>query len=188
MRKGDTGDRVDIADYIDRGWLHFRSMIEVQGNHKDTIQKAIDNMVERLEKEKFILVISDSQDDVKAIKEGWFSTNLDLEVLAKGYENAMRFAIHYSPSTMEILSPKEIRLKTNELQGSLLEVSGLLNTFAHAAYLARRQLQQVQPQDKGAGEGRAGSSPPTVQPKPQVQDKAPEEKPAKKARKKKTKR
>ncbi|MFC1454684.1 hypothetical protein ACFLQI_01190 [Candidatus Undinarchaeota archaeon] len=135
----------EIQDKIAEGWIHMRSMIEVQGNNEAHIEKSLKDMVDLLKKEKGFALIEETYDKTQEIegKDKWYSTMVDIELMVNNFENLTKFSTQFSPSSLEILAPKEFNITAQELQNTMLSISALITTFAQAAYLARVQLKQV---------------------------------------------
>ncbi len=65
-------------------------------------------------------------------------------LLCRQWSKLVDISTQASPSTMEILAPKEIKIQASQLQTSMIDISSLISTFAHAAYIARKQLKAKQ--------------------------------------------
>ncbi len=141
MQDKDTD--IDVEERVEHGWIHLNMMIEVQGNNKDHINKALETLVKKLSLEKEFILLSDSIDKPSELGEKWFSNVVELELLAKGFDGLSKIAIQYSPSSLEILAPKEVKIRSNLLQQGLLDIASMITTFAHAAYLARQELKKA---------------------------------------------
>jgi len=133
---------IDIAEKVEKGWVHLRFTIEIQGNNEEHIKKSLNKMVEAIGKKKFVILLKKKLDKMEEISDGWYSNFVEVEALIKGFDGLMEVATQFSPSTVEILAPKMISLPANELQNAMIDISSLISTFAHAAYLARRELKK----------------------------------------------
>ena len=72
-----------------------------------------------------------------------FKSSRIRQILAKGFDGLSKIATQYSPSSLEIIAPKEVKLKSNQLQQGLLDIAALITTFTHAAYIARQELKKA---------------------------------------------
>ena len=134
---------VDIDEKVEKGWIHVRFSIEVQGNDKKHIEDSLKKMVEGITKHKSIMLISKTLDTTAEISKGWYSNFIEVEALVKGFDGLVDVATQLSPTTMEVLAPKVVKIPANQLQTAMIDISSLISTFAHAAYLARKELKKT---------------------------------------------
>jgi len=133
---------INIGEKVSQGWVHTRFTIEVQGNNAEHLEKSLDKLAEALGKRKFVEIIDKKLDKTETVEEGWFSNFIEIEALVKGFDGMVEVATQFSPSTLEVLAPKKVSIPASELQTALIDISSLVATFAHAAYLARKQLKK----------------------------------------------
>ncbi len=131
---------VDIDERVNNGWIHCRFTIEVQGNHKEKVEESLNKLAEAISKKKSVTVLKADIDKIHEVSDNWFSSFIEIEALIKGYDGMIDIATQVTPSTMEILAPKKITIPASQLQTSMIDISSLISTFAHAAYIARKQL------------------------------------------------
>ena len=138
---------IDIEEKVENGWIHYNMVLEVQGNDKKHIKKALKLLVDKLGKEKGTITLKKKIAKAETLKENWFSVFADLELLSKGYDNLSKVCVQFSPSSLEILAPAEISVKAVELQTAMLDMAGMIATLVHTAYMARNQALQQAAQD-----------------------------------------
>lgn len=138
---------IDIEEKVETGWIHYKMILEVQGNDKDHVKQALKTLADRLGKEKGTITLKKKLEKPEELKEGWFSIFADLELLSKGYENLSKVCVQFSPSSLEILAPAEITMKANELQTAMLDLAGMIATLVHAAYMAKSKALQEAAED-----------------------------------------
>ncbi len=138
---------IDIEEKVENGWIHYNMVLEVQGNDKKHIKKALKLLVDKLGKEKGTITLKKKIAKAETLKENWFSVFADLELLSKGYDNLSKVCVQFSPSSLEILAPAEISVKAVELQTAMLDMAGMIATLVHTAYMARNTALQQAAQD-----------------------------------------
>ncbi|MFH1424600.1 MAG: hypothetical protein ABIG20_02845 [archaeon] len=120
----------------DAGWINSVIIIEVQGNDKDYVKEALETLVNRMAREKGIEIYETNYDPPQEFKEKWFSINTEVKFLAKDFGLLTRVALLYSPTSFEILDPqKDLKVPIGELQNSLVDISHLVSSLAHAVFV-----------------------------------------------------
>jgi len=142
-KRADPENDIDIEEKVANGWLHVIFSIEVQGNDKSHIDKSLNDLIDGFGNSKLGVVLSRKLDKTEEIDTGWYSNNIEVEALIKDYEALTKLSTSFTPATIEILAPKEVRIPANQLQNAMLDTSALISTFAHAAYMARLELKKA---------------------------------------------
>lgn len=154
---------IDIEERIDNGWIHIRFSIEIQGNNKEHVEKSLNNLVDSLAEKKFAIVMDTKLDTTEEISNGWYSNFIEVEAMIEGFNGMVNVATQLSPTTLEVLAPNKISIPANQLQTSMIDIASLISTFAHAAYLARKQFKALQPGEKPPELKYPGGSPPEAE-------------------------
>ena len=136
---------IDISERLNQGWIHAAFSIEVQGNDRKHVNNALNNLIDNFEKNKIGVVLRRKLDKTEEIEKEWFSNNIEVEALFKDYEALSQLSTNYTPATLEIIAPREIKIPSNQLQNAMLNISSMITTFAHAAYMARIELKKARP-------------------------------------------
>jgi len=127
----------------DSGWVNASLIIEVQGNDKDHIKMALTTMVERLEKEKQVKVYDKKLSKIETLDSGLFSHHIEVKLVARDFGKMVYLALMYSPSSVEIISPKNITIPAGEAQNILADVSSIVVSLAHSVFAKQGEINRL---------------------------------------------
>ena len=131
-------DKLEIKKKIKKGWIKSWFAIEVMAKNKDVTEKALSNHIEKLENAKDTIVLEKDFGDTKKAEnppkghDQAFSQICELTVLNKNLYTLLNIIMLFGPSSIEILEPKEMKMKIDELQNIANQVAGLMHQFASA--------------------------------------------------------
>lgn len=128
---------------VGEGWIDARFIIEVQGNDKDFVNKAIRDLVGRMNNEDGVLIYEKNFDEVIEVDKSWYSTNVELGLVAKNFETLARLAACYGPSAVEIIEPSKITLSAAEAQETLVSIAEIVTKLSHLALISKIQSRKV---------------------------------------------
>lgn len=108
----------------------FRAVLEVLGKPKEHVEKAMKGFVENLKKDDRFTVTREEFAELKKQNENeMWATFTELETEVKDIKDLISFCFEYMPSLVEILSPDQVQLTSeefsiffNDLQARLHEV------------------------------------------------------------------
>ena len=132
----------DIEQKIANGWVHVRTILEVEGNDREHVHKALSELTEKLKSENGIMVFKESYDSVKELRPAWFTLNVELELLVKGIDRLIFLVTTYPPSSLEVIAPQTLQFPASDLQSALLGISGYVNTLSNALHLQTQKLKR----------------------------------------------
>ncbi len=132
-------------------WIHASTIVEVQGNDKDYIKKALDAHIDKIKKERGIEVYDAILSEPRELHEKLYSTNAELKFIAKDFNVLVRMATMYSPSALEIYSPKKITLPIGDAQNILADISNIVTSLAHTIFIQEGQLRKLRGEPADAG-------------------------------------
>ena len=119
------------SERLEKGQVHFRTIIEVVGRPKEYVGETIRNYIEKLKKdEKFDIEKTDFAETKKVEEEKeeeLWSTFVDIELWSKNLPSVVDFCFDFMPSSIEIIEPKELHLKERELSGLLNDLQANLH-------------------------------------------------------------
>jgi hypothetical protein len=124
----------EIREKIEKGYIHFSSIIEVLGKPKEHVKETIKQYVEKIKKNKNFTILDEQYSEPKE-QDDLFSTFVELEALAKNSAEILFFCFDYMPSSIEIIQPEEITYRKNEFSGFLNDMQARL----HAIDMALKQ-------------------------------------------------
>ncbi|MEA3255343.1 MAG: hypothetical protein U9Q22_05865 [Candidatus Altiarchaeota archaeon] len=125
-------ENLDIERYLREGSILARIFIEVQGNDKDTCQKALERTIfDSLADEDPVKLINVKfyelkRDDVNK----FFSGVVEVKLLFRDFRWFISVVMRYGPSAMEIIEPHSVKLNLDEMQSIIADVSELSQTFS----------------------------------------------------------
>jgi len=125
------------------GWINASMIIEVQGNDKGHIKTALDTLVERLEKEDQIKVYEKNFSKPEPLEGAMFSNHVEVKFVARDYGKMVFVALMYSPSSVEVLSPKNITIPSGEAGNILADVSSVVVSLAHSVFAKQGEINRL---------------------------------------------
>lgn len=134
-------DEKQINEYIEKGYIHFNSIIEVLGKPKKHIEDTIRNYVKKIKQDKNIKLINEKYSDTEEV-ENLFSVFVEIEALAKNTSELIFFCFDYMPSSIEIMAPEELKYQKNNLSSFLNDLQARLHTIDMALkqYKSRNEM------------------------------------------------
>jgi chromatin segregation and condensation protein Rec8/ScpA/Scc1 (kleisin family) len=137
---------VDINEKIEQGWIKLTFITEVQGNDAKLVKQALAQIVDRLKKDK-VIVLKKHLSKPDEIGKSWYSVFAEIGVLVYGFEGLINLAMKYAPSSVEIEAPDKITVSARELQSSMVGISTMVTTLAQTAHLARLKTRKMLPKE-----------------------------------------
>ncbi|HIQ49694.1 MAG TPA: hypothetical protein EYH56_00700 [Nanoarchaeota archaeon] len=123
----------EIKKKIKKGYLRVWMTFEVMGTAEDIVKKAIEEHVEKFEKDNRTEVYKKEFSNVEKIQiEGktLFSVICEVEFLSKNFRDLINLVLIYGPSACEILEPERIEIELNEAQDILNTLGGIMHRLA----------------------------------------------------------
>lgn len=106
--------------------IRCRTIIEVLGKPKEHVEKTIKQYVEKIKHDEDYVVLKEEFSHAEKQEEYW-STFVEMEFLVKGVNNLVSFCFDYMPSSMEILSPEELVMPTQNINQLLNDLQARLH-------------------------------------------------------------
>ena len=131
-------DKLDdiVKKKMKDGWIKAEMMIEVLAGSEDTAKRALENHMDKLDREGNTVVYKMDYKEIKKvenpmpqIKEA-YSFVVDVGLVANSYEKLFMLVLTYGPSSIEILEPSRITINVGDAQGILNSISDLIHSFA----------------------------------------------------------
>ena len=132
------------------GWIHGAMVIEVQGNDADHVKQGLGDHIAKVKREEGIELFDIQAHEPKEFKKGIYACSGDINFLAKDFNVLTRLALLYSPSSIEIFEPKELKIPLGDAQNILVDISNIVTSLAHAVFVQEGQLRKYRsenPQD-----------------------------------------
>jgi ribosome-interacting GTPase 1 len=125
-----------VRKRMKEGWIKTSMMVEAMAISKDAVESALKKHVERMEKEKCLLVYrkefqetSEVEKPLPNIPKG-FSQVVEIEALAENFDRLVYVVLNYAPSSIEILEPKRVDIDIGQAQGILNTIAIMIHRFA----------------------------------------------------------
>jgi|GEM_PF-3666939 len=104
-----------VREYLGKGWLRAIITFEVVGRPRAHVEKSLSAYVENIKKDNRLIVLKDDREEALEHEDGLFSAFSELDVLAKNLEVLTWLSVNFSPASIEITEPSEIRIPTRDL-------------------------------------------------------------------------
>jgi hypothetical protein len=125
-----------VKKRMKEGWIRVGLMIEAMAISKEAAESALKKHVERMEKEKNMLLckkdfrgVEEIEKPLPNIPKG-FSQVVDVDLVAENFDKLVYIVLNYGPSAIEILEPSNIKIGLGEAQGILNTLAALIHRFA----------------------------------------------------------
>jgi len=128
----DYGEDVDVDKELSEGSILARMFIEVQGNDKDTCQKALERTIfDSLANEAAVTMLNVKFYELTSEPDkSFFSGVVEVKLLFRDFRWFVNVIMRYGPSAIEIIEPHQVKLGLDEMQSLLADVSELSQTFS----------------------------------------------------------
>ncbi len=108
------------TERLEKGQIHFRTIVEVVGRPKEHVEETIRGHVEKIKKDESLEIINQDFADVKKEEdkenqEGLWLTFVELELWIKNLPSLIGFCFDYMPSSVEIIEPKQLTFKNFDI-------------------------------------------------------------------------
>lgn len=130
----------DIMETVQKrmkeGWIKAWLAVEVVAITKDAAESSLGSHMERMKKESssiiYKLEYKEAQKVPHPFKKGEdaYSMVVEVEMVARRFEDLVFIVLNYAPSGIEILEPKDLKLELGEAQGILNNLAELIHRFA----------------------------------------------------------
>lgn len=127
-----------VKKRLKEGWIRCMMFMEVMAVSKKATESALAKHMEKLRKEKGVLVHKEDMKGAKKIEKPFpnipeaYSQITEFEILTENYDKLVYVVLNYGPSGIEILEPNNIKMDLGEAQGILNALAALVHRFAAA--------------------------------------------------------
>ncbi|NIP39990.1 MAG: hypothetical protein GTN39_00540 [Candidatus Aenigmarchaeota archaeon] len=125
-----------VSKKMKDGWIRTGMMVEAMAVSKDAVQSALEKHIERMEKEKCLVVYKKDFHETNEIEKPLpnipkgFSQVVELEAVAENFDRLVYIVLNYAPSSIEILEPKKMEVDIGQAQGILNTIATMIHRFA----------------------------------------------------------
>ena len=143
-KKTEKEKKEEFKEKLSKGYLKVHLMFEIVGKPAEFIDETIKKLIEELEKEKGLEVLEKNIGNAKPYeiktengeKTDLFSTYAEANILIESLKRLTEIIFDYMPSSIEICEPTEIKMKVQDTNLLLNELS----TKLHQYDLSNKQL------------------------------------------------
>lgn len=124
-------EKINVKEKFDKGWLDVVAIIEIAGKPASHIKEVLEKLLETFAKEKGTKLIYKKVHDAKEREEAKevFSTFAELEFLAENLSRVLEFVVDYTPSSIEIVAPKDLALNINDANNILNDIATKIHRY-----------------------------------------------------------
>ena len=108
--------------------IRTKSVIEIVGKPKEHITKTMNDVVQLIESNKKIDLISKNIAETKEVK-GLWSTFGEFEIDFSNFEDLGNFCFDFMPSSLEIIDPEELKVSSKEIEDFTNDVMAKLHQY-----------------------------------------------------------
>ena len=108
--------------------ITFRALMEVLGKPKEHVKESLDKYVSKLKSSEQYTVLNEEYAEVEQREDSdLWATFVELEIKTDSIENLVLFCFEYMPSSIEVLTPSEMKLTDQDLSHFLSNLQGRLH-------------------------------------------------------------
>lgn len=142
---------MEAKEKIMKGWLHTHLIFEVLGRPKEHILEVLDLLIKRLGETKNVEILKSKIHEAKVVKsqeqtqnrvQELYSSFAEVEVVIKDLAKLIEVIFDYMPSSIEIVSPKDLKLELSDANALLNDLATRLHSYnmALSAFKAERDI------------------------------------------------
>lgn len=116
-----------MEDYLEKGFIHCASIVEIAGAPKEHVEKTLRDYIEKLKNDdNGITVIKEDYSETKENGK-LFGAFAEIEFLAKDASAIAFFCFDYMPSSIEIISPEQFTYRGVDFSGFFNDLAGRMH-------------------------------------------------------------
>ncbi|MBI4894405.1 MAG: hypothetical protein HY833_01570 [Candidatus Aenigmarchaeota archaeon] len=129
-----------LGEHLDKGWIHARMFFEVLAGSEEVARDSLKKHLGSVKKMENIKIVEEKYEDVVEVDDApkqfkgkkAYSQVCEVDVVVSSVENLVYSVIFFGPSSIEIISPKEMRMKFEEVQSMANAVAEIMHRYASA--------------------------------------------------------
>lgn len=114
MKKLTAGE---IKERLKKGWVRAIVVFELAGKPQAHVEETLHAYMENLKRDERLVFITEDSDETVEHEDGVFSKFIETELLIDSPETMTWLAVNFSPASIEVLEPGEIKIPASELTG-----------------------------------------------------------------------
>ncbi len=126
---------VDVSEKLEQGYIRTKMLVELVGKPKEHVEATLKQYLEHIKKNKDIDILEADMGEAKELEDnkGFFVSFIEIEMLARNIPTMIAFCFDYMPSSIEIIEPKELKMKDKEITDIMNDLQGKLHKMDMAA-------------------------------------------------------
>lgn len=108
--------------------VHARVIIEMLGSPKEHIVQTLKDYITQLKNDKTLKIVSEDTAEPEARDGKLFSVFTELDIWFKDVDHLIAFCFDAMPSSIELLEPETLTLKSKDFEGILNDLQAKLHT------------------------------------------------------------
>jgi len=129
-----------LAEHLEKGWIHARLYFEVLGADPEVAKKSLKDHLSTVKKMDKIKIVSERYEEVEKLAEPpkkfkgkeAYSQFVEVEAVVSSVENLLYAVVFFGPSSVEIIGPKEMKIKLEEAQSMANAMAEVMHRYAAA--------------------------------------------------------
>ena len=129
-----------LAEHLDKGWIHARMFFEVLAASEDVARESLKKHLGSVKKMENIKVVQEKYEDVVEVEDApkqfkgkkAYSQVCEVDIVVSSVENLVYSVIFFGPSSIEIISPREMKMRFEEVQSMANAVAEIMHRYAAA--------------------------------------------------------
>lgn len=129
-----------LAEHLDKGWIHARMFFEVLAASDEVARDSLKKHLSSVKKMENIKIVEEKYEDVVEVEDApkqfkgkkAYSQVCEVDVVVSSVENLVYSVIFFGPSSIEIISPREMKMKFEEVQSMANAVAEIMHRYASA--------------------------------------------------------
>jgi len=113
----------EIKKYVEDGWIQVLFTMQVQGNNSKEVDKVLRKQIDDIFKLGKEVEARISTPELIEDSKNWYSQYSELEILLKDPDTIFDILLDYMISSIEIMKPKQITLKSKTHQDRLNDLA-----------------------------------------------------------------
>ena len=119
---------VNIKEKVSQGYFHISIIIEIAGRPPEHVTDSLKKLIKKISEDKNIELLKEIYS--KPTPTGkLFTAFVEAEFLIKGIRNVINLVIDYMPSSLEIISPQEFKMKSRGFTNFINDLIGNLHKY-----------------------------------------------------------
>lgn len=132
----------EMREHLEEGWIHCLVVFEVAGKPQKHVDDTLTAFMDQLKQEKALLLKSIDQQPAQELEDEkeFFSAFAEVELLGRSLESLSGLAFNYTPASIEILAPDELKSSARQLQNWLNDLLSKLHATSQELREERQKL------------------------------------------------